>query len=116
MPEAREVGIGPDARLVNQKVVVPTTIIHLRSLPAPRVLPLHARLRPVETTVWAVDAILLRYRVEEDSDVHLVIADTGGSTMITEIPAPPCVSATSPPSWLRPHLFSPSMSGCERLS
>jgi hypothetical protein len=76
--------------------VVPTTIIHLRSLPAPRFLPLHARLRPVETTVWAVDAILLRYRVEEDSDVHLVIADTGGRTMIAEIPAPQCVSASSP--------------------
>jgi hypothetical protein len=93
---AVKIGTDPDARLVNQRVVVPTTIIHLRSLPAPRVLPLHARLRPVETTVWAVDAILLRYRMEEDSDVHLVIADTGGRTMITEIPAPQCVSASSP--------------------
>jgi hypothetical protein len=29
----------------------------------------------VETTVWAVDAILLRYKVEEDSDVHLVLSE-----------------------------------------
>jgi hypothetical protein len=68
----------------------------LRSLPAPGFLPLHSRLRPVETTVWALDAILLRYKVEEDSDVHLVIADTGGRTMIAEIPAPQCVGSTSP--------------------
>jgi hypothetical protein len=91
-----KIGIDPDARLVNQRVVVPTTIIHLRSLPAPRFLPLHARLRPVETTVWAVDAVLLRYRMEEDSDMHLVIADTGGRTMIAEMPAVQCVSASSP--------------------
>jgi hypothetical protein len=79
---AVKTGMDPDARLVNQKVVVPTNIAHLRSLPAPAYLPLRSRLRPVETTVWAVDAILLRYKVEEDSDVHLVIADTGGRTMI----------------------------------
>ena len=71
---AVKTGMDPDARLVNQKVVVPTNIIRLRSLPAPSYLPSRSRLRPVETTVWAVDAILLRYKVEEDSDVHLVIA------------------------------------------
>jgi hypothetical protein len=85
---AVKTGMDPDARVVNQKVVVPTTIIHLRSLPAPMYLPVRSRLRPVETTVWGIDAILLRYKVEEDSDVHLVIADTGGRTMISEIPAP----------------------------
>jgi hypothetical protein len=83
---AVKTGIDPDARLVNQKIVVPTTIVHMRSLPAPTYLPLRSRLRPVETTVWAVDAVLLRYKVEVDSDVHLVLADTGGRTMITEIP------------------------------
>jgi hypothetical protein len=82
------------ARLVNQKVVVPTTIVHMRSLPAQAYLPLRSRLRPVETTVWGLDAILLRYKVEEDSDVHLVIADTGGHAMITEITAPQCVGAS----------------------
>jgi hypothetical protein len=70
--------------------VVPTTIVHLRSLPAPAYLPSRSRLRPDETTVWAVDAILLRYKVEEDSAVHLavhlVIADTGGRRMVAEIP------------------------------
>jgi hypothetical protein len=78
---AVKIGMDADARLVNQKVVVPTSIVHMRSMPAPAYLPAHNRLRPVETTVWSVDAILLRYKTEEDSDVHLVLADTGGRTM-----------------------------------
>jgi hypothetical protein len=90
---AVKTGMDPDARLVNLKVVVPTNIIRLRSLPAPAYLPLRSRLRPVETTVWAVDAILARYKIEEDSDVHLVVSDAGGRTMIAEIPAPQCVDS-----------------------
>jgi hypothetical protein len=93
---AVKTGIDPDARLVNQKVVVPTTIVQIRSLPAPTYLPLRSRLRPVETTVWSVDDVLLRYKQADDSDFHLVIADTGGRTMIVEIPAPQCVGASSP--------------------
>jgi hypothetical protein len=38
-------GTDPDACLVNQKVVVPTTINHLRSLPPPRFLPTHGLAR-----------------------------------------------------------------------
>jgi hypothetical protein len=57
---AVKTGMDPDARLVKHKVVVPTTIVHMRSLPAPAYLPLRRRLRPVETTVWGLDAILLR--------------------------------------------------------
>jgi hypothetical protein len=93
---AVKTGIDPDARLVNQKAVVPTNIVRLRSLPAPAFLPLRSRLRPVETTVWSVDAVLLRYKQEDDSDFHLVIADTGGRTMIVELPAPQCVGSSSP--------------------
>src|SRR2546423_15466837 len=71
-----KVGLDSDARLVKQNIVVPTTIVHLRSLRPPATLPRLNRVRPVETTVWSVDAVLLRYKVEEDSDVHVVIADT----------------------------------------
>src|SRR2546421_1953953 len=53
-----KVGLDPDARLVKQNVVVPTTIVHLRSLRPPATLPRTNRLRPVETTVWSVDAVL----------------------------------------------------------
>src|SRR5207249_3244477 len=93
---AIKIGMDPDARLVNQTHVVQTNIVHLRSLPAPAYLPARSRLRPVETTVWALDAVLLRYKIEEDSDVHLVLSDAGGRTMIAEIPAPQCVGSTSP--------------------
>src|SRR5438067_6732487 len=61
-----KVGLDADARLVKQTGVVPTTIGHLRSLHPPATLPRLSRVPPVETTVWAVDAIMLRYKVEED--------------------------------------------------
>lgn len=93
---AVKTGTDPDARRVNQQAVVPTSIFRLRRLMPPAVLPARIRIRPVETTVWAVDAILLRYKEENDSDYHLVIADTGGRTMIAEIPAPQCVGSSSP--------------------
>jgi hypothetical protein len=89
-------GIDPGAQSINIRKVTSTNIIHLRSLPAPNFLPSSSRIRPVEKTVWTVSAILLRYKLEADSDVHLVIADAGGRTMIAEIPAPACVGLSSP--------------------
>jgi hypothetical protein len=89
-------GTDAGARSVNQKTLVPSTIFHLRGLPAPSSPPVSSRVKPVEDTVYSVSAILLRYKYEADSDVHLVIADTGGRTMIAEMPAPQCVGASSP--------------------
>jgi hypothetical protein len=89
-------GTDAGARSINQKTLVPSNIFHLRTLPAPSSPPVSSRVRPVETTVYSVSAILLRYKYEADSDVHLVIADTGGRTMIAEMPAPQCVGTSSP--------------------
>jgi len=89
-------GTDLDARLVDLRTVVPTNIIHLRALPAPAPPPLTSRVRPVETTVWGLDATLVHYKQEDDSDYHLVLSDAGGRTMIAEIPAPACVGASSP--------------------
>jgi len=89
-------GTDPDARLVDLRTAVPTNIIHLRALPAPAQPPLNRRVRPVESTVWSLDARLVRYKQEDDSDYHLVLSDAGGRTMIAEIPAPECVGASSP--------------------
>jgi len=89
-------GTDPDARLVDLRTAVPTNIAHLRALPAPAQPPLNRRVRPVETTVWSLDARLVRYKQEDDSDYHLVLSDAGGRTMIAEIPAPECVGASSP--------------------
>ncbi len=91
-----KVGMDPDARLVDQRTAVPTNIVQLRALSAPASPPLNSRVKPVETTVWSLDAILLRYKQEDDSDYHLVLADTGGRTMIAEIPSPMCVGPSSP--------------------
>jgi len=81
-------GIDGDARKVNTRTVVSTNIGHLRSLSPPADLPSRSRIAPVETTVFTVTAKLLRVKQETDSDYHLVIADTGGRTMIAEIPSP----------------------------
>jgi hypothetical protein len=89
-------GLDRDARLVNARTSIPSTIGALRSLAAPIFPPLTRRVRPTETTVFTVGATLLRYRTEGDSDIHLVIADSGGRTMIAEIPHPDCVGVSSP--------------------
>src|SRR4029077_3477224 len=36
------------------------------------------------------------YKLEDDSDYHLVIKDAAGNTMIAEIPLPACVGSSSP--------------------
>jgi len=84
-------GMDGDARAINTKAVVQTTIFHLRSLTPPSILPSRNRVRPVETTVFSVSAKLLRVKLEADSDYHLVLSDTGGRTMIAEIPSPSCI-------------------------
>lgn len=89
-------GIDPGARQVNQHHAVSTSIFKLRSLTPPATLPSRSRVRPVEDTVYRETAYLIRYKMEADSDYHLVLADTGGRTMIAEIPSPACVGSNSP--------------------
>ena len=49
----------------------------------------------METTQWVINATLTEYKLESDSDYHLVIQDASGNTMIAEIPAPSCVGSGS---------------------
>jgi hypothetical protein len=78
----------PAARLVSL-TPQPTTIAALRRLPRPAA-PV-VRVPGVETTTYRVRARLLGFKVESDSDVHLVIADPqSGGTMIAEFPASYC--------------------------
>ena len=59
---------------------------------------LSTRVPPLETTLWRVHASLLGYRVEIDSDLHLVLTDPEtGRTMIGEIPAPFCTNSPRAP-------------------
>lgn len=71
----------------------PTTVRSLRKLPVPA--DRSSRTPPVETTIYTVRAKLVSMKVEEDSDMHLVIADpTTGGTMIVEFPSDGCTTST----------------------
>jgi hypothetical protein len=42
-----------------------------------------------------VTANVTQYKLEADSDIHLVLKDSAGRKMIAEIPSPNCVGSTS---------------------
>jgi hypothetical protein len=87
-------GTDADATLVNVGATTPTTIATMRSYSPPASLPANNRIQPQETTVYSIDATLTEYKLETDSDYHLVIQDGSGSTMITEIPDPACAAGS----------------------
>src|SRR5216684_2325769 len=73
-----------------------TTIAALTSIARPSSLPPNNRASPAERQAWRLrDITLTIYKLETDSDYHLVLSD-GSRTMITEIPHPDCVGGSSP--------------------
>ena len=88
-------GTDADAGLINLQSTIQTTIASLISLPAPMTLPPNNRIQPTETTVFQVQATLTEYRIEADSDYHLILSDGAGDTMISEIASPACVGSSS---------------------
>ncbi len=88
-------GTDADAGLINLQSTTQTTIASLISLPAPNTLPANNRIQPTETTVFQLQATLTEYKLEPDSDYHLVLSDGSGNTMISEIPSPACVGSSS---------------------
>lgn len=91
-----KVGTDQDAGLVNLGSSTSTTIANLRAIAIPKKLQDARRATPTETTVYVVNAIVKKYIRMYDQDYHIVIADSSGRTMIAEIPAPGCVSSSSP--------------------
>jgi len=89
-------GTDADAGLVNLNAPMNTTIANMRAFPTPNPIPANNRVSPAETTLWVINATLTLFKLESDSDYHLVIQDASGNTMITEIPAPSCVGSGSP--------------------
>jgi len=88
--EAVKTGTDSTANLVN---LTPqdTTIANLRSQPLPASLPAATRVsNTAETKLWRVNATLTVYKLETDSDFHLVLADASGTTMIAELASPSC--------------------------
>jgi hypothetical protein len=67
-----------------------TSVLALRQLDVPKVTDSTPRLPDVERTTYRVRARLVGYKREEDSDIHLVIADVRqkNATMIVEFPTP----------------------------
>jgi hypothetical protein len=89
-------GTDPDVAKINPSTTTATTIASLVALPTPPILPPNNRLQPTESTVFVLNATLIEFKLETDSDYHIVIQDSAGKTMITEIPSPACVGAGSP--------------------
>src|SRR6266851_7143437 len=89
-------GTDPDSGLVNLSSSTATPISSMTALPAPSPIPANNRVQPTETTVWVINATLTQYKLESDSDYHLILDDGAGHTMIAEIPAPSCVGSGSP--------------------
>jgi hypothetical protein len=88
-------GADADAGRIDSAVITPTTIEALSAQQAlVPTLPL-TRVSPVETTIWELDATLVGYKLEQDGDYHLVLADANNKTMIAEIPDPAAVDPSS---------------------
>jgi hypothetical protein len=88
-------GTDADKGLVSLGSSTSTTIATMRGWPAPSPIPANNRVSPYETTQWVLNATLTQYKLESDSDYHLVLQDAGGLTLIAEIPAPNCVGSGS---------------------
>jgi hypothetical protein len=89
-------GTDADAGAIGLQSTTQTTIASLDGIPAPSNLPANNRVKPTETTVYQLHATLTQYKLEADSDYHLVLSDGSGHTMIGEIPDPTCVGSGSP--------------------
>ena len=94
---AVKTGTDPAASQVNLSDVHDSTLAAMDAIPVPAGFGQDApRLPPVEETVYRLSATLTGYKMEADSDYHLVLSDGQGHTMIAEIPAPACVGSGSP--------------------
>jgi endonuclease YncB( thermonuclease family) len=67
---------------------VAATVAQLRALAAPGSLPAASRIAPTELTTYAVTANVVKFKLEDDRDVHVVISDLNDptQTMIVEFP------------------------------
>ena len=89
-------GTDADRAKVKVSTLVETTISYLRSRPKPAHYPTSNRIAPVELTRYHETATLTQYKIEADGDIHLVVKDSAGRSMIAEIPNPSCVGSSSP--------------------
>lgn len=90
-----KIGTDPQARDVSLEPT-PTTIDELRAVPHVD-RPEQGRIAPAELRTWVLrDVELTEFQRSPDGDVHMVIADEHGHTMIAEAAPPFCTDASSP--------------------
>jgi hypothetical protein len=73
----------------------PTEIQTLRQLRPPSSLPEESRISPVELETYVIQAQVQEFKLEADSDVHVVVSSIGkpGETMIVELVDVGCTKA-----------------------
>jgi hypothetical protein len=88
-----------EAASVNLKAKT-TSVRALRRLRRPTGLRYRGRIFGVETTTYRVRAVVVEMKLEEDDDIHLVIAQPGATslTMIVEFPAYGCTRGAPAPT------------------
>lgn len=88
-----------DADQVNSNPV-DATVEELRQLPAPATKPPAARAADAERTTYRVKGKIVGWKLEDDRDLHLVLASATNTTktMIVEVPDGTCRFACSSPS------------------
>lgn len=67
------------------------TVEELTALPVPGPIKTHTPRYPAETATYRVSGRLVGFKLEADSDIHVVISGTSETTMIVEIPDPSCI-------------------------
>jgi hypothetical protein len=82
----------PGASRVNHRTRA-SSIAALTALPAP--IDPTDRIAPTETAVWRIAATMTAFKLEGDSDIHLVVRDSRRRTMIVEFPLTPACDATA---------------------
>jgi hypothetical protein len=88
-------GSDADASRINLSSVT-TTIGTLAGYARPSSLPDNNRVSPVELTTYRLRNVTMTgYKLEPDSDIHIVVS-SGGQSMIVEMPHTGCVSTSSP--------------------
>jgi hypothetical protein len=81
-PGANQVDLTPQSTWIGDLVSI-----------APPLIPTD-RVGPTETTTFKLSAALIYIKAESDSDLHLVIEDGQGNTMIAESPSPSCATGS----------------------
>lgn len=85
-----------DAALV-RRTPQGAAISTLRAFPAPKIRPQNGRANAIEETEFGVSGDVIKWGLEPDSDLHLVLADAGDSskTIVLEVPDPACVAGAA---------------------